>query len=49
MSVIMSNKNLPNNGVKEGGTSCEDLSPGRLGMQRQVSGSCNQATTNKTP
>ena len=49
MSVIMSNKNLPNNGVKEAGTSCEGLSPGSLGMQGQVPGGRNQATTNKTP
>ena len=49
MSVIMSNKNIPNNGVKEAGTSCEGLSPSSLGMQGQVLGSRNQATTNKTP
>ena len=49
MSVIMSNKNISNNGVKEAGTSCEGLSPGSLGMQGQVPGGCNQATTNKTP
>ena len=49
MSVITSNKNIPNNGVKEAGTSCEGLSPGSFGMQGQVPGSCNQATTNKTP
>ena len=48
MSVIMSNKNISNNGVKEAGTSCEGLSPGSLGMQGQVPGGCNQATTNKT-
>ena len=48
MSVIMSNKNVPNNGVKEAGTSCEGLPPGSLGMQGQVPGGRNQATTNKT-
>ena len=43
MSVIMSNKNIPNNGVKEVGTSYE-------GLSRQVfPGSHNQATTDKTP
>ena len=43
MSVIMSNKNIPNNGVKEVGTSYE-------GLSRQVfPGSRNQATTDKTP
>ena len=49
MSVIMSNKNIPNNGIKEAGTSCEGLLPDSFGMQGQVPGSCNQATTNKTP
>ena len=49
MSVIMSNKNIPNNSVKEAGISCEDLSPSSLGMQGQVPGGHNQATTNKTP
>ena len=48
MRVIMSNKNIPNNGVKEAETSCEGLSPGSLGMQGQVSGGRNQATTNNT-
>ena len=48
MSVIMSNKNIPNNVIKEAGTSCEGLSPGSLGMQGQVPGGCNQATTNTT-
>ena len=48
MSVIMLNKNMPND-VKEAGTSCECLSPGSLGMQGQVPGGRNQATTNKTP
>ena len=38
MSLIMSNKNILNNGVKEAGTSCEGLLP-----------CSNQATTNKTP
>ena len=49
MNVIMLNKNKPNNGVKEAGTSCEGLSPGSFGMQGQVPGSRNQATMNKTP
>ena len=49
MSVVISNKYIPNNGVKEAGTSCEGLSPGSLGMQGQVPGDRNQATTNKTP
>ena len=49
MNVIMSNKNIPNNGVKEAGTSCEGLSAGSLGMQRQVPDDRIQATTNKTP
>ena len=45
----MLNKNIPNNGAKEAGTSCEGLSPGSLGMQGQVPSGRNQATTNKTP
>ena len=49
MKVVMSNKNIPNNGVKEAETSCEGLLPSSLGMQGQVLGSHNQATTNKTP
>ena len=49
MSVIMSNKNIPNNGVKEAKNSCEGLLPSSLGIQRQVPGGRNQATTNKTP
>ena len=49
MSVIISNKHIPNNGVKEAGTSCEGLSPGSLRMQGQVPGGCNQTATNKTP
>ena len=49
MSVIMLKKNIPNNDVKEAGASCEGLSVGSLGMQRQVPGGCNQATTNRTP
>ena len=49
MNVIISNKDIPNNGVKEAGTSCEGVSSGSLGMQGQVPGSRNQATTNKTP
>ena len=49
MSVIMLNKNIPNNGIKEAGTSCEGLLPGSFGMQGQVPGGRNQANTNKTP
>ena len=49
MSVIMLNKNIPNNSVKEAGISCEYLFPGSLTMQKQVPVSCHQATTNKTP
>ena len=49
MNVIISNKNILNNGEKEAGTSCEGLSPDSFGMQGQVSGGRNQATTNKTP
>ena len=49
MSVAISNKYISNNGVKEAGTSREGLSPGRLGMERQVPGGRKQATTNKTP
>ena len=45
----MSNKNITNIGVKEAETSREGLSPGSLGMQGQVPGGLNQATTNKTP
>ena len=45
----MSNKNIPNKGLKEAGTSCESLLPGSPGMQEQVPGSHNQAVTNKTP
>ena len=45
----MSNKNIPNNGVKKAGTSCEGLSPGSLGMQWRVAVGCNQVTTSKTP
>ena len=45
----MPNEYIPNNSVKEAGTSCEGLSPSSLGMQRQVPGGRNQATTNKTP
>ena len=43
MSVIMSNKNIANSGVKEARTSCEGLSPGSLGMQGQVPDGRNQA------
>ena len=49
MSVIMSNKSIPNNGVKEAGTSYEGPSHGTLGVQGQVSGGRSQTTTNKTP
>ena len=42
----MLNKNIPNSGMNEAGTSCEGLSPGSLGMQGQVPGGCNQATLN---
>ena len=48
MSVIMS-KNIPSNGIKEAGTSCEAPLPASFGMQGWVPGSCDQATTNKTP
>ena len=44
-----SNKNIPNNGVKETGTSCEGLLYSKLGMQVQVPGGRNEAATNKTP
>ena len=44
MGVIMSNKNIPNNRLKEAGLSC-----GSLGMEVLVPGGRNQATTNKTP
>ena len=49
MSVVIPNKNIPNNDVKEAGTSCEGLSPGSLGMPEQVLGGRNQATKKKTP
>ena len=42
-------KNIPNNGVKEAATSCEGLSPRSLGIQGQIPGGRNQATTKKTP
>ena len=45
----MSNQYILNNGMKEAGTSCGDLSPNSLGMQGQLPGDRNQATTNKTP
>ena len=48
MSVIMWNKKIPNNGMKEAGTSCEGLSPSSPEMQGQVPDGRNQATTNKT-
>ena len=44
----MSNKTIPNNSIKEAGTSCERLLPGSLRMQGQVSGIRNQANMNKT-
>ena len=49
MSVIMLSKNIPNNGMKEAGTSHEGLLPSHLRVQGQVRSSCNQATMNKTP
>ena len=49
MSVIIANKNIPNNSVKEAGTSCEGLSPGSFGMPEQGPGGRNQAIKNKTP
>ena len=49
MSDVMSNKNIPNNGVKKAGNSCEGLLPGSIGMHEEVSGGRNQATTNKNP
>ena len=49
MSDVMSNKKIPNKGVKKAGNSCEGLLPGSLGMQEQVPGGRNQATTNNTP
>ena len=49
MSFVISNKYIPNNNVKDAGTSCEGLLPSSLGMQGQVPGSRNQATANKTP
>ena len=48
MIIIMSNKNKPNNSLREAGNSCEGLSPGSLGTQGQVPVSRNQTTTNKT-
>ena len=48
MSLIMSNKNIPNNGVKLGGTSCEGLWHGSFRMQGQVPDGRNQATMNRT-
>ena len=45
----MLNKNIPNIGLKEAGTSCEGLSPGSFRMQGQVPGGRNQAIMNKTP
>ena len=49
MGVTMLNKNIPNNDVKQAGTSCESLSSGSLRMLGQVPGGCNQANKNKTP
>ena len=48
MTIIMSNKNKPNNSLRETGTSSEGLSPGSLGTQGQVPVGRNQTTTNKT-
>ena len=45
----MSNENIPNNDLNEAGTLCEGLLCGNIGMQGQVPGGRNQATTNKTP
>ena len=45
----MPNKNIPNNGVKKAGTSCEGLLACSRRIQEQVPGSRSQATTNKTP
>ena len=42
MTVMMLNKNIPNNGVKKTRTSCEGLLSGSLRMQEQVSGVYNQ-------
>ena len=49
MSVIMKNKDIPSNSIKEAGTSCEGLSLVSLRMQGQVPGGHNQATMNKIP
>ena len=38
MSVIMSNKNIPKNGVKDARTSCEGLPPSSLEIRGQVPG-----------
>ena len=47
MIIIMSNKNTPNNSLREAGTSREGHSPGSLGMQGKVPGGRNQTTANK--
>ena len=44
-SVVMLNKDIPNNEVKETGTPREGILPGILGMREQVPGDHNQATT----
>ena len=44
----MLNKNIPNNGVKEAGTSGEGPSPSSLRMQGQGLVSFNQVTLNET-
>ena len=49
MSIKISNKNIPNNSMKEAGTICEGLLPGSLRMQGQLPGSHNQAPLYKTP
>ena len=49
MSIIILNKYIPKNSVKEAGTSCEGLLPSSLGMQGQVPDSRNQASMNKNP
>ena len=36
MSVIMLNKNIPNNDIREAGTSCEGILHNSFGMQGQV-------------
>ena len=48
IKVILLNKNIPNNSMKEVETSYEGLFPSSLRMQGQVPGRCNQVITNKT-